>query len=129
KLAGKTALVTGAGRGIGRAIAKRLAADGAHVAVNYARSAEAAASLVDEIKKEGGDAFTIQADVSELDQIETMINNVASKFSSLDFLINNAGRGSRGLSTLDGMTPENFDQIFSLNARGLFFTTQAAARI
>jgi 3-oxoacyl-[acyl-carrier protein] reductase len=129
KLAGKTALVTGAGRGIGRGIAKRLAADGARVIINYSRSAAQAESLVDEIKAAGGDAFAIAGDVADLDAIATMFERIRERVSSIDILVNNAGRGSGGTPTLETSTVADFDGMFALNTRGLFFVSQAAVRM
>jgi 3-oxoacyl-[acyl-carrier protein] reductase len=129
KLAGKTALVTGAGRGIGRGIARRLAADGAHVAVNYSRAAAAAESLVDEIKAAGGNAFAVKADITSLDAISGMFAELAERFGKLNILVNNAGLGSAGLPSLADTTEEAFDALFALNAKAVFFVTQAAARM
>lgn len=124
-LSGKTALVTGAGRGIGRAIARRLAADGARVIVNYASSAREAGEQVDEIKATGGEAFAAQGDVADLDSIDAMVTQVRGWTDHLDILVNNAGRGSGvGASTLEKLSPEAFDATFALNSRGLFFVTQ-----
>jgi 3-oxoacyl-[acyl-carrier protein] reductase len=124
-LEGKTALVTGAGRGIGAAIAKRLARDGARVIVNYSRSADKAAAVVDAIKAAGGDAFTVQADVSNLDDIDRMAATVKAEAGYLDILVNNAGHGTSGKpGKLADMSVEDYDTIFALNTRGLFFTTQ-----
>ena len=124
-LDGKTALITGAGRGIGAAIAKRLARDGARVIVNYSRSADKAAAVVEAIKAAGGDGFTVQADVSDFADIERMAAEVSAKASHLDILVNNAGHGTSGRpSNLADMSVEDYDEIFALNTRGLFFTTQ-----
>ena len=127
-LQGKTALVTGAGRGIGRGIAKRLAADGAQVVVNYNASADQANALVDEIRQAGGDAFAVQADVSDLAQIDAMIDVLKSRVEAIDILVNNAGRGAGGtLPHLWDMSVEAYDIVFGLNTRGLFFVTQKVA--
>jgi 3-oxoacyl-[acyl-carrier protein] reductase len=127
RLQGTTALVTGAGRGIGRAIAHRLAADGAHVAVNYSRSAAEADSLVAEIKAAGGDALAIKADITNLTEIDAMFAELKRVFGSLTILVNNAGRGGGGM--LDTTTPEAFDEMFALNTRAVFFVTQGAGRM
>jgi 3-oxoacyl-[acyl-carrier protein] reductase len=124
KLNGKTALVTGAGRGIGRGIALRLALDGAQVIVNYSRSADQARSLVDQIEAAGGSAFAVQADVSHLPDIDRMVAEIGVRVSGVDILVNNAGRGAGGMPTVATTTPEAYDQTFGLNTRGLFFTTQ-----
>lgn len=124
-LEGKVAVVTGAGRGIGVAIAKRLAADGAQVAINYFRSAEGAQAVADEIVADGGKAFIVQGDVAQLDDCDRMVREIGERVDGVDILVNNAGRGSgRADSTLAGMSVEDYDDTFSLNTRGLFFFTQ-----
>lgn len=125
-LEGKVAVVTGAGRGIGAGIARRLAKDGALVAINYARSADKANALVDEIRAAGGDAFAVQADVADLADIDRMVAEIGGRVDGVDILVNNAGRGTDGgtLPTLDKVTPEAYDATFALNTRGLFFVTQ-----
>ncbi len=128
-LNGKTALVTGAGRGIGRGIALRLAQDGAKVIVNYSRSAKAAEELVQQIKGEGGDALALGCDVSDLDAVKAMFAQLEKEVSRLDILVNNAGRGSSGTPTLSAMTPEDYDTVFALNTRSVFFVTQAALKL
>ena len=87
----KVAIVTGASRGIGRAIALQLATQGANVVVNYASSAAAAEKVVAEITAAGGEAFALQADVSQADQVDTLLNTVLEKFKRIDILVNNAG--------------------------------------
>lgn len=124
-LDGKTALVTGAGRGIGAAIARRLARDGAKIIVNYSRSAEKAAAVIAEIEAAGGESFTVQADISNLQDIDRMAAEVKAKAGHLDILVNNAGHGTAGKpGRLADMSVEDYDGIFALNTRGLFFTTQ-----
>ena len=123
---GKIALVTGASRGIGAAIAARLAADGAKVVVNYARSERAANDVVESIGKTGGDAIAIRADISDLDQIPGLIDQTLQKFGRLDILVNNAAYSDR--RTLEEIDLDHFARHFMLNVRGLLFTTQAAAR-
>jgi 3-oxoacyl-[acyl-carrier protein] reductase len=129
KLSGKTALITGAGRGIGRGIALRLAADGARVIVNYSQSAQGAQSVVGEINAAGGEALALQTDVADLAQIDSMFARLRDTTDALDILVNNAGRGSGGMPTLETTTSEDFDRMFALNTRGLFFVTQAAVRM
>jgi len=125
KLEGKIALVTGARRGIGVAIARRLPADGAEIGVHYSNSADTAESLAETIRAEGGSAFTVQADLASLEEIDRMAAQLRERPGAIDILVNNAGRGSgRGDSTLANMPVENYDMIFALNTRGLFFTTQ-----
>lgn len=120
-LAGKAALVTGASRGIGRAIAQRLARDGARVAVNYAQSDQAANALAAEI---GG--IAVHADMGDLTGIETMFNSAAQAFGGLDIVVNNA---AVCLMHSVADTPiEDFERTFAVNARGAFFCLQQAAR-
>lgn len=126
RLDGKIALVTGAGRGIGRAIAARLAADGAEVIVNYSRAAAQAEALVREIEAAGGKASAIAADVSDLAQIEALFATIRARHPRLDILVNNAGRGSGGMPKLGEVTPEDFEALFGLNTRGLLFVSQGA---
>jgi len=119
-LSGKTALVTGASRGIGRAIATRLARDGARVAVNYARSVKAAESLAAEI---GG--LAVQADIADPAEIRTLFDTVFQSFGRLDILVNNAGIAL--MKPIAEVTEEEYDRVFALNARGAFFCLQQAA--
>lgn len=120
-LLGKTALVTGGSRGIGKAIALKLAALGAQVAVNYTQSRDDAEAVAREVN-----GFAIQADLGDLTAIEAMFNRVNREFGRLDILINNAGQGySRPIAE----TPiEDFDRIFAVNTRGAFFCLQEAAK-
>src|SRR5712692_4903246 len=90
-LAGKVALVTGGSRGIGAAIAKRLAADGAGVAVTYSKGADAAASVVREIERTGGKAIAIQADAADAEAVRNAVEKTVTTFGRLDVLVNNAG--------------------------------------
>ncbi|MFF4622986.1 SDR family NAD(P)-dependent oxidoreductase [Nonomuraea jabiensis] len=116
----KTALVTGAGRGIGRAIALRLARDGFRVAVNYARDESAAQEVVGLIEKDGGSAFAVQADLGERSQ--ALAERMKDETDVLDVLVNNAGIGmSRPIGE---ETPEAYDRLFDVNVKGLFFLTQ-----
>lgn len=126
KLQNKTALITGASRGIGRGIALKLAQEGARVAVNFNSSEDEAREVVAQIENAGGKAFAIQGDVSIIEGIETLFQNFDKEADSLDILVNNAGTGE--FVDFDKATPEHFDKQFNLNVRGLFFTTQAALR-
>jgi 3-oxoacyl-[acyl-carrier protein] reductase len=124
-LKGKIALVTGAGRGIGTGIARRLAADGAEVGIHYARSAEGAEAVARSIRDAGGSAFTVQGDLSSLDDIDRIAAQLRAHPGALDILVNNSGQGAGSNDTsLANMTVEDYDAIFSLNTRGLFFLTQ-----
>lgn len=126
KLDGKVAVVTGASKGIGAGIALRLAADGARVVVNYARSAEAAEQLVTRIRQAGGQAAAVQADVSQPAAIKALFDAAISAFGHVDILVNNAGIYEFG--DLAGITPDSIDRQFALNVKGLILTTQAAVQ-
>ncbi|MER6006660.1 SDR family oxidoreductase [Nonomuraea angiospora] len=116
----KTALVTGASRGIGRAIALRLARDGFRVAVNYARDEAAAEEVVGLIEKDGGSAFAVKADLGEGSR--ALAERLKDETDVLDVLVNNAGIGmSRPIGE---ETPEAYDRLFDVNVKGLFFLTQ-----
>jgi NAD(P)-dependent dehydrogenase (short-subunit alcohol dehydrogenase family) len=129
-LNGKVALITGSSRGIGRAIAQRLAKDGALVIVHYGQNAEAAAQTVGEIEASGGAAFALQADLASITQIQQLyealdielIKRTGSK--QFDILVNNAGVS--GLAPYQEMSVEQFDHLFAVNVRGAFFLTQYA---
>jgi 3-oxoacyl-[acyl-carrier protein] reductase len=129
-LGGKTGLVTGASRGIGAAIARTIAAQGAHVAVNYAGNADAAKQVVDAIVAAGGRAFAVQADLSTLPGIDTMFAECDAMFGgapNLDILINNAGYGSDGTdASLANENEAHFDKQFAINVKAPHFVTQAA---
>ena len=125
KLDGKVAIVTGASKGIGAGIALRLAADGASVVVNYARSADLAEQLVAKIRHAGGHAMAVQADVSQPDQITTLFEKTVAEFRHVDILVNNAGIYEFG--DLASITAESIDRQFALNVKGLILATQAAA--
>lgn len=125
-LAGKNVLVTGASRGIGRAIALELAQHGANVAVNYAGSEEKAQSVVNEIKKLGSTSFKVQADVANESDVKAMVKQTIDTFGSLDILINNAGITSDNL--LMRMKEEEFDQVINTNLKGVFLCMKAVTR-
>ncbi|GET38307.1 3-oxoacyl-[acyl-carrier-protein] reductase [Microseira wollei] len=127
RLRGQVALVTGASRGIGRAIAFSLASEGAAVVVNYASSSTAADAVVAEITEAGGNAYALQADVSKADQVDTLINATMEKFNRLDILVNNAGITRDNL--LLRMKPEDWQAVIDLNLTGVFLCTRAASKI
>src|ERR1700741_3625148 len=124
KLDGKIALVTGGSRGIGAAIAKRLATDGAQVAITYAKGADAAASMVKEIEREGGRAIAIQADAADADAVTAAVEKVVASFGQLDILVNNAGTAIP--KPFEETTLEEMDRVIDINIRGVFVATQAA---
>jgi len=123
-LAGKVALVTGSGRGIGRQIATELAARGASVVINYANSAVPAEAVVGEIKALGRDAVAIKADVSDPEEISALFEGAIKAFGKLDIVMSNSGKEHFG-NILD-VTPADYDKIFNLNTRGQFFVAQQA---
>jgi 3-oxoacyl-[acyl-carrier protein] reductase len=125
-LKGKTALVTGGSRGIGRAIALDLARNGAKVAVNYSGSEAKAKEVVQEIGAIGGEAFAIQADVSKMDSVTAMVKEVITAFGSLDILVNNAGITRDNL--IMRMKEEEWDAVMNTNLKGVFNTTKAVTR-
>ena len=125
-LTGKTAVVTGASRGIGRAIAKKLAQQGAQVVINYQGSREKAEEVQKEILEKGGKAMICQCDVSDFAACEAFIQNVIEQCGSLDILVNNAGITRDGL--LMRMKEEDFDRVISTNLKGTFHTIRFAAR-
>jgi len=122
-LAGQTALVTGASRGIGRAVALELAGAGATVAVNYASSSGAAEEVVAQISAAGGSAYALKADVSQEDQVEQLMAAVLERSGSLDVLVNNAGITRDGL--LMRMKTEDWQAVLELNLSGVFLCTRA----
>ncbi len=124
-LAGKVALVTGASRGIGRQIAQKLAFQGAKVIVNYTRSPEKAAEVVDIIKQAGGEATAVQADISQIVELEKLFQRTLSTYGQLDILVNNAG--VMKMQPITEVTEADFDQQFAINVKGSFFACQQAA--
>ncbi|MFV8827115.1 3-oxoacyl-[acyl-carrier-protein] reductase [Alkalihalobacterium sp. APHAB7] len=125
-LNGKVALVTGASRGIGKAIALELAQNGAKVAVNYAGSKDKAEAVVSEIVASGGEAFAIQADVADSDAVQSMVKEVISTYGSLDILVNNAGITRDTL--VMRMKDEDWDAVLNTNLKGVFLCAKAVTR-
>jgi 3-oxoacyl-[acyl-carrier protein] reductase len=125
-LSGKVALVTGASRGIGRAVALRLARCGARVVINYLRSAAQANELAREIRSHGGECLVVQADVSLAADVERMVEATQQAFSRIDILVNNAGLNRDTL--ILRMSEEDWDQVLATNLRAAFLCTKAVLR-
>ena len=125
-LEGKVALITGGSRGIGAAIAKRLAADGANVAITYTKGADAAASVVKEIERAGRKAIAIQADAADADAVKAAVEKTVTTFGRLDILVNNAGTAVP--KRFEETTLEELDRLMDINVRGVFVATQAALK-
>ncbi len=126
KLAGKVAVVTGASKGIGAAIAKALAAEGAKVVVNYASSKAGADAVVEAIAAAGGKAVAVQGDVSKADQAKGLIDAAVREYGRLDVLVNNSGVYEFG--AIEEITEEHYHRQFNVNVLGLLLTTQAAVK-
>jgi 3-oxoacyl-[acyl-carrier protein] reductase len=125
-LTGKVALVTGASRGIGRAVALKLGSLGAKVVVNYNANASAAEEVVAEIKKSGGEAVAVQGDVSKIEDAQKVVKAATDTYGRLDILVNNAGTTRDGLLAL--MKEEDFDVIIKTNLKSVFNMSKAALR-
>ncbi|MCZ8520330.1 MULTISPECIES: SDR family oxidoreductase [Paenibacillus] len=125
-LQGKTAIVTGSSRGIGRTIAEQLAGLGARVVINYANSPHKAAEVVQAIKHNGGEAAAVQADLSRPAEVEALFAAALEHFGQVDILVNNAGMLK--IQPLQEVTEEDFDKQFLLNAKGTFFACQQAMK-
>jgi 3-oxoacyl-[acyl-carrier protein] reductase len=126
KLEGKVAVVTGGSRGIGAAIAKRLAADGASVAITYAKDAGAASSVVKAIELGGGKAVAIQANAADTEAVKGAVEKTVATFGRLDVLVNNAGTAIP--KTFEETTLEEMDRVIDINVRGTLAATQAALK-
>lgn len=126
KLKNKVALVTGGSRGIGAAIAKRLASDGATVAITYAKDATAANAVVKAIESKGGKALAIQANAADPNAVEGAVDKAVAALGRLDVLVNNAGTAIP--KKFEDTTLEELDQVINLNIRGVFVTTKAALK-
>src|ERR1700724_1961482 len=126
RLEGKTALITGGSRGIGAAIAKRLAADGANVAITYTKGADAAAAVVKEIERAGGKAIAIQAAAADADAVKAAVEKTFATFGRLDVLVNNAGTAIP--KPFEEATLEEMDRVLDINVRGGYAGPQAALK-
>lgn len=126
KLSKKVAIVTGASKGIGAAIAEKFADEGAAVVVNYGRSAKEAEAVVSRIKQKGGKAVAVQADISKLSDIQALFRKTEQEFGPVDILVNNAGVYE--FVPLHDVTEEHFDRQFDLNVKGLVFATKEAVK-
>lgn len=126
KLEKKVALITGGSRGIGAAIAKRLAADGAAVAITYTKGSDAAAKVVKAIEQAGGKAIAIQADSTDAAAVKSAVDKTASTFGGIDILVNNAGTAIP--KPFEETPLEEIDHMLDLNVRGIFVATQAALK-
>ncbi|WP_158821643.1 3-oxoacyl-ACP reductase family protein [Granulicella sp. S156] len=126
KLVNKVALVTGGSRGIGAAIAKRLAVDGASVAITYAKDASSASAVVKEIELAGGKAVAIQADAADADAVKAAVEKAVATLGRLDVLVNNAGTAIP--KKFEDTTLEELDRVININIRGVFVATQAALK-
>ncbi len=126
-LKGKVALVTGGSRGIGAAIARRLAADGASVAITYAKDADSASAVTRAIEAAGGKAVAIQADAADPKAVRTAVETAVTALGRLDILVNNAGTAIP--KPFEDTTLEEMEHVINLNIRGVFVTTQAALKL
>lgn len=126
KFTGKTAVVTGASRGIGRAIALLLASEGAKVTVNYSGSQQRAEEVVQEIEANGGQAIAVQADVTSADSVKELMAKTLEAFGTIDLLVNNAGITKDNL--LMRMKEDEWDSVIDTNLKGVFLCTKAVSR-
>jgi len=126
KLEGKIALITGGSRGIGAAIAKRLATEGADVAITYTKGADAAAAVVKEIQRDGGKAIAIQADAADAEAVKAAVDKTVATLGRLDVLVNNAGTAIP--KKFEETTLEEMDRMIDINIRGVLVATQAALK-
>ncbi len=126
KLSGKIAVVTGGSRGIGAAIARRLAADGAKVVLSYSASPQAAEKVVAEIEAAGGHAVAVKADATDMVQVQNLITHTVQHFGRIDILVNNAGVFA--MAPVTDFSDDDYDRVFDVNVRAVFVATREAAR-
>ena len=124
---GKVAIITGASRGIGRAIAEKLGQEGAHVVVNYTKSADKAQEVVAAIEASGGQALAVQADITQIADVRRLFEEAHERFGAPHIVVSNAG-GAITFKPVADMTEEEYDQTFALNTKSAFFVAQEAAR-
>ena len=127
QLKGKTAVITGGSRGIGKSIALQLAAKGANVVVNYTARRESAEEVVKEIEAMGVSGMAVKADVSNGEEVENLVNEVLNKFGSIDILVNNAGITRDNL--IIRMSEKEFDEVINTNLKGVFICTKAVSKV
>ncbi len=127
QLKGKTAIVTGGSRGIGRAIALELASKGANVAVTCANNIESAKVVAEEIQRMGVSGMAVKADVSKAEEVENLVSEVLNKFGGIDILVNNAGITRDSL--IIRMTEQQFDEVININLKGAFICTKVISRV
>ena len=127
-MAPKTALVTGASRGIGRGIAIELARAGCRVAINYAGNAEAAADTLQQVRDAGGDGFVVQGDIAIAEDRERLVAETVAQFGRIDVLVNNAGVAPKVRADLLDAGEESFDRLYAINLKGPYFLTQRVAK-
>src|SRR6202048_4198427 len=126
-LEGKVALITGGSRGIGAAIAKRLAADGANVTITYTKGADAAESVVKEIERAGRKAIAIRADAADADAVKAVVEKTVTTFGRLDILVNNAGTAVP--KRFEETTLEELDRLMDIDGRGVFVADRKSTRL
>ncbi len=127
QLKGKTAIITGGSRGIGREIAIRLAKAGANIVVNYTNNSEAAKKVVSEAEELGVEAMSVKADVSKDEEVESLVKQVLKRFDSIDILVNNAGITRDGL--IIRMSEKDFDDVININLKGAFHCTKHISKV
>jgi NAD(P)-dependent dehydrogenase (short-subunit alcohol dehydrogenase family) len=127
-MADQAALITGAGRGIGRGIALALAEKGWNIVVNYRSNAQAASETVEMVKQAGGDGLAVQANIAEAADREQLVDETVGNFGRIDLLVNNAGMAPRARTDILDVSEESYDEVMAVNLKGPFFLTQTVAR-